>query len=256
MSDQRPAFAPRTAVVTGASGGIGQAVTRILVGSGHHVIAVGRDRHALDDLVSEVGGGVQAMPCDVGDERMVADTIGRIEAVDILVNNAGAAGSNPVHRTSIDQWEEMLRVNATGPFLCTRAVLSGMRDRDWGRIVTVASVAGHAGAPYIAAYSASKHAAIGLMRVVAAEVRGTGVTANSVCPSYVRTRMTERTVAGIASRTGRTSAEGEALLVQQMALGRLVEPDEVAAAVAYLVSPSAAAVNGQSIVLDGGALQL
>ena len=243
-------------MVTGASGGIGRAVTRALAGSGHHVIAVGRDGHALDDLVSEVGGGVLAMPCDVGDERMVADTIGRIEAVDILVNNAGAAGSNPVHRTSIDQWEEMLRVNATGPFLCTRAVLSGMRDRDWGRIVTVASVAGHAGAPYIGAYSASKHAAIGLMRVVAAEVRGTGVTANSVCPSYVRTAMTERTVAGIASRTGRTRAEAEALLVQQMALGRLVEPDEVAAAVAYLVSPSAAAVNGQSIILDGGGLQL
>jgi NAD(P)-dependent dehydrogenase (short-subunit alcohol dehydrogenase family) len=256
MSDAMPPPEQRTAVVTGASGGIGLAVTRLLAGNGHRVLALGRDRQALDAVVRAVEGDVRAMRCDVGDESMVADTIGQIPRVDILVNNAGAATSNPIHRTSIDQWDDMLRVNATGPFLCTRAVLPGMRQRGWGRIVTVASVAGHAGAPYVGAYAASKHAAIGLMRVVAAEVRGTGVTANAVCPSYVRTAMTERTVAGIASRTGRTLGEGEAVLLETMALGRLVEPDEVAAAVAYLVSPSAAAVNGQSIVIDGGALQL
>jgi NAD(P)-dependent dehydrogenase (short-subunit alcohol dehydrogenase family) len=245
----------RTAVVTGASRGIGSAVTRELAAAGHRVIGLGRDHAALDALVRDVAGDVQVMRCDVGDEAAVSDVFARIGPVDILVNNAGAATSNPVHRVSLVEWEETMRVNATGPFLCTRAALRGMRARGWGRIVTVASVAGLAGAPYVAAYAASKHAAIGLMRVVAAEVRATGITANAVCPSYVRTPMTERTVAGLAKRTGGTATEGEAMLVAMMALGRLVEPEEVAAAVAYLVSPAAAAVNGQSIVIDGGGLR-
>jgi NAD(P)-dependent dehydrogenase (short-subunit alcohol dehydrogenase family) len=243
-----------TAVVTGASRGIGAAITRDLAGSGHRVVALGRDREALDALVAAVDGDVQAMQCDVGDEAAVSDVFASIDHVDILVNNAGVATSNPVHRTSLSQWEEMIRVNATGPFLCTRAVLPGMRARGWGRLVTVASVAGLHGSPYVAAYAASKHAAIGLMRVVAAEVRATGVTANAVCPSYVRTPMTGRTVAGIADRSGGSAAEAEALLVEGMALGRLIDPGEVAAAVAYLVSAAAAAVNGQSIVIDGGLL--
>ncbi len=246
----------RIAVVTGASRGIGAAVTQLLAASGHRVFAVARDQQALDALAADVAGDVETLRCDVSDEGMVTATIGALTRVDVLVNNAGVATSNPVHRTSLSQWEEMLRVNATGAFLCTRAVLAGMRQRDWGRIITVASVAGHAGAPYIAAYAASKHAAIGLMRVVAAEVRGTGVTSNAVCPSYVRTPMTERTVAGIADRTGGNATEAERLLVDAMATGRLIEPAEVAAAVAYLASPLAAAVNGQSIVIDGGTLQL
>jgi NAD(P)-dependent dehydrogenase (short-subunit alcohol dehydrogenase family) len=246
---------PRIAVVTGASRGIGRAITRDLAESGHRVIGLGRDQEALDALLNDIQGDVRVMRCDVGDETDVADVFARIGQVDILVNNAGIAGSNPIQKISVSEWEEMLRVNATGPFLCTRAAVGGMRARAWGRIVTVASVAGLAGAPYIGAYAASKHAAIGLMRVVAAEVRATGVTANAVCPSYVRTSMTDRTVAGIAGRIDGTVEQGEALLVDTMALGRLVEVEEVAAAVAYLVSPAAAAVNGQSIVIDGGGLR-
>jgi NAD(P)-dependent dehydrogenase (short-subunit alcohol dehydrogenase family) len=246
---------PRIAVVTGASRGIGRAITRDLAGSGHRVIGLGRDQVALDALLDDIEGDVRVMRCDVGDESDVADVFGRIGQVDILINNAGVAGSNPVQKVSLSEWEEMIRVNATGPFLCTRAAVGGMRARGWGRIVTVASVAGLAGAPYIGAYAASKHAAIGLMRSVAAEVRATGVTANAVCPSYVRTSMTDRTVAGIAGRIGGTAEQGEAVLVDTMALGRLVQPEEVAAAVAYLVSPAAAAVNGQAIVIDGGGLR-
>jgi NAD(P)-dependent dehydrogenase (short-subunit alcohol dehydrogenase family) len=246
---------PRIAVVTGASRGIGRAITRDLAESGHRVIGLGRDQEALDALLNDIQGDVRVMRCDVGDETDVADVFARIGQVDILVNNAGIAGSNPVQKISVSEWEQMFRVNATGPFLCTRAAVGGMRARGWGRIVTVASVAGLAGAPYIGAYAASKHAAIGLMRVVAAEVRATGVTANAVCPSYVRTSMTDRTVAGIAGRIDGTVEQGEALLVDTMALGRLVEVEEVAAAVAYLVSPAAAAVNGQSLVIDGGGLR-
>ncbi|PZR83794.1 MAG: 3-hydroxyacyl-CoA dehydrogenase [Candidatus Aeolococcus gillhamiae] len=240
------------AVVTGASRGIGRAITQDLASRGHQVVAMARNRTALEALAREVAGDVVPIVCDVSDENAVNEAFAGLGDVDILVNNAGAATSNPVHRTTLTQWDEMLRVNATGPFLCTRAVLRGMRQRDHGRIVTIASVAGLSGGRYIAAYAASKHAAVGLIRVVAAEVRGSGVTANAVCPSYVRTAMTDNTVAAIEERSGGAAGSGEAILVAQMGLGRLIEPEEVAAAVAYLLSPAAAAVNGEVIVIDGG----
>src|SRR5262249_45086979 len=152
-------------------------------------------------------------------------------------------------------WHAQLDVNATGAFLCTRAVLAGMRERDGGRIVTVASTAGLAGAKYTAAYTASKHAAVGFMRAVAAEVAGTGVTANAVCPGFVRTDMTAESVRRIVATTGRTEAQAEAAIASMAPLGRLLEPEEVAFAVAFLAAPEAGAINGQTLVLDGGGIQ-
>jgi NAD(P)-dependent dehydrogenase (short-subunit alcohol dehydrogenase family) len=175
--------------------------------------------------------------------------------VDVLVNNAGVAASAPLGKTTVDSWRSQLDVNATGAFLCTRAVLPGMLARDRGRVVTVASTAGVAGQRYTAAYAASKHAAVGLMRAVAAEVAGTGVTSNAVCPTFVRTDMTAATVANIAARTGRSEEDSERTLAAMAPLGRLLEPEEVAFAVAFLAAPEAAAVNGQTIVLDGGGVQ-
>jgi NAD(P)-dependent dehydrogenase (short-subunit alcohol dehydrogenase family) len=127
-----------------------------------------------------------------------------------------------------------------------------MVERGTGRIVTVASTAGRVGSRYTAGYTASKHAAVGLMRAVAAEVGGTGVTANAVCPTFVRTNMTQRSVQRIAATTGRTEAESEAAMIATATLGRLLEPEEVAFAVAFLAAPQAAAINGQTLVLDGG----
>jgi NAD(P)-dependent dehydrogenase (short-subunit alcohol dehydrogenase family) len=127
-----------------------------------------------------------------------------------------------------------------------------MAERGHGRIVTVASVASHHGSRYTAAYTASKHAALGFMRAVAAEVAGTDVTANAVCPAYVRSDMTDRTIESIAERTGR---DGEAALAAMAPLGRLIEPEEVAFAVAFLAAPEAGAINGQSLILDGGGVQ-
>ena len=237
------------AVVTGGAKGIGRACSDMLHAAGLRVVVLGRDRPALE------ASGHAHRVCDVTDERSVTATFAEIGAVCVLVNNAGVSMSAPVHRTSLADWERAMAVNATGAFLCTRAVLPGMRERGWGRVVTVASTSSHAGAPYISAYAASKHAVLGLMRVVAAEVAGTGVTANSVCPSFVRSEMTDRSIANIVERTGRSTDEAERALASQSALGRLVEPDEVAAAVAYLCSDAAAAVNGQSIILDGGTIQ-
>jgi NAD(P)-dependent dehydrogenase (short-subunit alcohol dehydrogenase family) len=224
-------------VVTGGTRGIGRAVAARFAASGDRVHALGR------------------ADCDVTDEAAVADVFERIGPVDVLVNNAGVSASADVARTTLDDWRTQIDVNATGAFLCTRAVLAGMRERDGGRIVTVASTAGVAGAKYTAAYSASKHAAVGLMRAVAAEVAGTGVTVNAVCPGFVRTDMTAASVQRIVATTGRSDAEAEAALATTAPLGRLLEPEEVAFAVAFLAAPEAGAVNGQTLVLDGGGVQ-
>jgi NAD(P)-dependent dehydrogenase (short-subunit alcohol dehydrogenase family) len=212
-------------------------------------VVLGRDAIAL------AASGFEHFECDVADEASVTQVFDKIGPVDILVNNAGVSTSAPLHRTTLDDWNHAFAVNATGAFLCTRAVLPVMRVAGWGRIVTVASIASHRGSPYIAAYVASKHAVLGLMRVVAAEAAGSGVTANSICPGYVRSEMTDRTIANIVNRTGRSEAEAEQALVEGSSLGRLIEPNEVAAAVAYLCSAEAAAVNGQSVILDGGTIQ-
>jgi NAD(P)-dependent dehydrogenase (short-subunit alcohol dehydrogenase family) len=243
------------AVVTGGSSGIGKAVAARLLAAGHRVIITGRRKEALEEAVAALApaGIVEAVAFDVTDEAAVSAALADLD-VDVLVNSAGYGTSSPLERTSLDDWSAMLAVHATGPFLCTRAVLGGMKARNFGRIITVSSVAGLAGARYIAPYVAGKHAAIGLMRATAAEVAGTGVTANAVCPGYVDTPMTDTSVANIAASTGRGEDAARSYLAKTSPLGRLVTADEVAAAVAYLASEEAAAVNGQTLVLDGGGI--
>ncbi|UOZ06773.1 SDR family NAD(P)-dependent oxidoreductase [Amycolatopsis sp. WQ 127309] len=228
----------RLVVVTGGTRGIGAAIAARFRAAGDTVLAPGRAE------------------CDVTDENAVAEYFATAGPVDVLVNNAGISSSAPLSRTTLDDWREQLEVNATGAFLCTRAVLPGMRSRDRGRIVTVASTASHVGYRYTAGYTASKHAAAGLMRAVAAELAGTGVTANAVCPAFVRTDMTATSVARIRERTGRSVDDAESALAAASPLGRLLEPDEVAFAVSFLAAPEAAAINGQTLVLDGGGIQL
>jgi NAD(P)-dependent dehydrogenase (short-subunit alcohol dehydrogenase family) len=218
--------------------------------AGHRVIVTGRDEAALREVAS--ADGVRALTFDVTDP----DGWERVdEAVDVLVASAGIASTAPVQRTSLEDWRRMLEVNVTGVFLGARTVLPGMIERDWGRIVAIASTASHRGVRYGSGYSASKHAVLGLVRSIAMEVAGTGVTANSVCPGFAATAMTDRSVARIARTTGLDEAEARASLIRMQPLGRLVEPAEVAGAVAYLAGEEASAVNGQSIVLDGGGIQ-
>jgi NAD(P)-dependent dehydrogenase (short-subunit alcohol dehydrogenase family) len=246
----------RVVLLTGATRGIGRRLAERFAALGDRVVAVGRDEQALGHLAAEIGGDrVLARPCDVTDEEQVAALVAGVGRVDVLVNNAGVSESAPLHRTTLDSWHRQMAVNALGPFLFTRAVIAQMRERGSGRIVTVASTAGKVGVPYTAAYTASKHAALGVMRVAAAELAGTGVTANAVCPTFVDTPMTRQSVERIAERTGRSHQESEAALAAASPLGRLLSVEEVADAVAWLASDAAGAINGQALVLDGGGLQ-
>jgi NAD(P)-dependent dehydrogenase (short-subunit alcohol dehydrogenase family) len=219
----------RRVVVTGGKRGIGAAIAAAFA----------------EDEVLALGSA----DMDVTDETAVNAVLGELE-VDVLVNNAGVSSSAPVHRTTLEEWDRQLRVNATGAFLCARAVLPGMRARDRGRIVTVASVASVRGSRYTSAYTASKHAVLGFTRSLAEELAGTGVTANCVCPAYVRSDMTDATIANIEARTGK---DGEAALAAMSPLGRLIEPEEVAYAVKVFAADEAAAMNGQALLLGAHA---
>jgi len=239
----------RLVVVTGGSRGIGRAIVDRFLEAGDRVVAIGRDRETLATIKADTE------VCDVTDEAEVNRVFARLAGADVLVNNAGVASSAPLQRTTLTDWHEQLEVNATGVFLCTRAILPHMVTRGRGRVIIVASTAGRVGYRYSSAYVASKHAAVGLMRALATEVAGTGVTVNAVCPSFVRTDMTTRSVERIVAATRQEEADVEAALGTSSPIGRLLEPTEVAAAVAFLASDDAGAINGQTLVLDGGGVQ-
>lgn len=245
----------RRAVVIGGSRGIGRAVVTRLADDGFRVLATGRDAGSLGQLEQDMaarGLAVDTLVADAADEAATQRLAEEAGDTDALVFNAGASGAAPLARTDLASWEKILRVNATGAFLALRAFVPAMVTRGRGRVVVVASTAAVSGSAYISAYTASKHAALGLVRSVAAEVAGSGVTVNAVCPHFVRTDMTDRSIERIQQATGRDEADARAQLERSSRLGRLIEPEEVAAAVAMLVSEGPAPVNGQALVMDGG----
>ena len=258
-------LAGRTAFITGGGRGIGRAVALLFAREGARVFLVARTSVEVGRAAGEVratgGGGDSAghAVCDVSD----AESVGRAFAAareffgrgpDILVNNAGVAESAKFAETSDEFWRRHLDVNLSGTFYCMRAALPEMVGRGWGRIVNVASIAGKTGAPYIAAYSASKHGVLGLTRSVALEVAAKGVTVNAVCPGYVDTDMTTRALENIEARTGRSAAEALEAIKRMSPQNRLVTPDEVAALALLLASEDGRGITGQAINVDGGAV--
>jgi NAD(P)-dependent dehydrogenase (short-subunit alcohol dehydrogenase family) len=264
MSGARPAGGPlagRGAVVTGGGRGIGAAVARALAAEGARVVVASRTADEVESVAREIeaiGGAASPARVDVTDPESVAamasEATRRLGAVEILVTCAGIAWSAPLARQTLEDWERIFAVNVTGTFLATKAFLPPMMERGRGRVVHIASVAGLAGAKYIAAYAASKHAVVGFTRAVAAEAASRGVTVNALCPGYVDTGMTEESVARIVERAGLSEAEARAAILATSPQGRLIEPEEVARAVTWLCEDAARGVNGQAIVIDGGGL--
>lgn len=198
------------------------------------MVVAARSRDRIDAVAAEIKG--TAVQCDVTDAASVRDLAKAAGAVDILVNNAGVAHSAPLLKITWDDWDRVLATNATGTFLCTQGFVGGMLERKRGAIVNVASVAGLEGARYIAAYAAAKHAVIGFTRSAAAELEGTGVVCNAVCPGYVDTEMTQASVARVAAKTGKAPEAAIAAMLAASNQERLITAAEVAVAVLRLCS--------------------
>jgi NAD(P)-dependent dehydrogenase (short-subunit alcohol dehydrogenase family) len=223
-----------------------------LLAQGARVTLMARDAAALEAAAVGLGSGTAWQTVDVADAASVEAAFARAGAVDILVNNAGQAASAPFGRTDAALWRRMLDVNLTGAWHCIQAALPGMLDLGWGRIVNVASTAGLTGYRYVAAYCAAKHGLVGLTRALALEVAAKGVTVNAVCPGYTETDLVLDAVANIVRKTGRPEEQARAELAAANPQGRLVQPDEVAYAVAWLCMPAASALNGQAVAVAGG----
>jgi 3-hydroxybutyrate dehydrogenase len=245
--------------VTGGGRGIGAAVARALANEGCAIVVAARSGAEIEAVTTALrSGGAEAwgIKCDVADpgsiQALADEATGRLGRVDILVNNAGVASAAPVHKQTLDEWNRLLAVNATGTFLCTQALLPGMVEHGWGRVVNIASVAGVGGAAYISAYAASKHAVVGFTRSAAVEVAERGVTVNAVCPGYVDTPMTEASIASIVEKTGMSGADALEVILATSPQKRLITPEEVAYMVVSLCREAAGSINGQALVIDGG----
>lgn len=260
MPETAPAFETLTgrhAVVTGGGRGIGLAIAKRLAGLGARVTVMGRNAGLLEEAAAALPE-TRAVPCDVTDEAAVGQAFERAAraagAPDILVNNAGAALSAPLAKTTLRQFQDLLEVNLISAFLCSRAVLPAMTAAGFGRIVNIASTAGLRGAAYITGYCAAKHGMVGLTRALAAETAALGITVNAVCPGYTETDMVDRAIETISAKTGCSQAEARAALIETNPQGRLVRPEEVADAVAWLCGSGSAAMTGQAIAVAGGAV--
>ena len=250
------------AVITGGSRGIGAAISNYLAHLGADISLTGRTEKTLAKQANYIRNnykvkvhtalGNMADEADVN--RCLTSATTELGTVHILINNAGVGKSAPFHRMDTDLWNEIIGLNLTGTYLCTKQVFSEMREMGYGRIVNISSPVGLRGYPYIAAYCASKHGVIGLTRTLALECVKKGITVNAICPGYTDTDLVSEAVDAIVEKTGKERTEIQSEIDNMSPMGRMVTPDEVAETVAWICLPSSASITGQSIVVSGGAV--
>jgi 3-hydroxybutyrate dehydrogenase len=251
------AFIGQHVVVTGGGRGIGRACAAAFAAAGATVTVTGRDAAALAEAVS-AGDAHGSSAFDIRDEVATRAAFGGIVAshgpVTILVANAGAAESAPFLKSDAALFRRMLDLNLMGVVNAVHCVLPAMLERRSGRVIAVSSTAGLKGYAYVTAYTAAKHAVIGLVRALALETAATGVTVNAVCPGYTETGLVRQTIANIAAKTGRSEEQALQEILRDKPLRRLIQPGEVAAACLYLASAGAAAVTGAALPVAGAEL--
>lgn len=238
----------RRVLITGGGTGVGADLARGFAAAGAEVVVAGRRMEPLEAVAGPIGA--RAITADVTDEAGITALFAEAGPVEIVIANAGASASAPFARTTLADWNAMLAVNMTGVFLTFREGLRQMPG--WGRLICVASTAGLKGYGYVAPYVAAKHGAVGLVRAIAQEVARTEVTANALCPGFLDTEMTERSIDNIVAKTGRSRDQALAALTAGNPQKRLVQPAEVTAAALWLCAPGAEGINGQAIAIAGG----
>jgi len=241
----------KSALVTGGGTGTGRAIALMLASAGAKVMITGRRAETL----AAVAEGQPNISTHVGDVTSEADITEMVAAAgnpSIVVANAGIADSKPLLKTTTAEFETMLATNLTGVFMTLREGYRAMKGSGWGRLVVISSVAGLRGGPYIAPYAASKHGTMGLVRSIALEIAKSGVTCNAICPSYIDTAMTDRSIANVIDKTGKSEGDAKAYFEKLSPMGRLIQADDVAQMVMWLCGPNSDMVNGQPLTISGG----
>lgn len=236
-------------LITGGGSGTGADLARGFAEAGAGVVIAGRRLEALE-RVAALHAAIRPIVADVTDEASVMSLFAEAGGCDIVIANAGDAKSAPMTRTSLAEWNAMLAVNLTGVFLTFREGLARMKG--WGRLIAIASTAGLKGYPYVTPYVAAKHGTVGLVRALALEVAAKPITANAICPGFLDTEMTERSISTIMEKTKRTREEAVASLTKSNPQGRLIAPADVTAAALWLCGPGSGSINGHALAISGG----